>query len=77
MPDSFKESLKYFYMNTVTEFQLRNWLGDEEYDTSKSISLLLQLANEEYTLKELKEDVLSYNEDISEEELRDAFDDEE
>ena len=64
-------------MNTVTEFQLRNWLGDEEYDTSKLISLLLQLANEEYTLKELKEDVLSYNEDVSEEELRDAFDDEE
>ena len=49
-------------MNTVTEFQLRNWLGDEEYDTSKLISLLLQLVNEEYTLKELKEDVLSYNE---------------
>ena len=64
-------------MNTVTEFQLRNWLGDEEYDTSKLISLLLQLANEEYTLKELKEDVLSYNEGVTEEELSDAFDDEE
>ena len=64
-------------MTIITKLQLRNWLGDEEYDTSKLISLLLQLANEEYALKELKEDVLSYNEDVTEEELRDAFDDEE
>lgn len=47
----------------ITKEQIENWVGGDNQNPNYYLLLLEELVNEEYTISEMRNDVINYNDD--------------
>lgn len=47
----------------ITKEQIENWVGGDNQNPNYYLMLLEELVNEEYTISEMRNDVINYNDD--------------
>ena len=47
----------------ITKEQIENWVGGDNQNPNYYLLLLEELVNEEYTISEMRNDVIDYNDD--------------
>ena len=47
----------------ITKEQIENWVGGDNQNPNYYLLLLVELVNEKYTISEMRNDVINYNDD--------------